>query len=308
MRLAWAFSLLLLALLPTAQCGLNDNLIGYWTLEEGQGNVVYDHSGGNLDASLHGSRWVHRGNFNSLYFDTTTYVDMGSRPQYALPNGTLSLWILCNNSSGGLIAMLEDEQMSLRLERDEASGKLLFRIITPQGEQKAFSKRSLTLDQWIHVALAFSPEEATMYVSAVQQGDTLSPGCALAGKPHLFVGGAVAEKGFWGEVADIRLYDAEKIPGEMWLLARSVEPLPAPAMRNITESPPALPTPEQSPTPTPTPTIKEEPAPTPSEPSLLPRPLNTVAEMVETPITPASGAVFAALAVLVCALGLRRRG
>ena len=308
MRLAWALSLLLLALLPTAQCGLNDDLIGYWTLEEGQGNVVYDHSGSNLDGLLHGSRWVHRSNFNSLYFDTVAYVDMGTHSQYALYNGTLSLWIHCNNSSGGLIAMLEDEQMSLRLERDEASGKLLFRIITPQGEQKAFSKRPLTLDQWIHVVLTFSPEEAIMYVSGVRQGDTLSPGCALTGTPHLFLGGAVAVKGFWGEIADIRLYDAEKIPGEVWLLARSVEPLPPPAMRNITETPPALPTPEQSPTPTPTPTTEEEPAPTPSEPSLLPRPFDTVAEMVETPITPASGAVFATLAILLCALGLRRRG
>lgn len=312
MRLLWVLGTLLVlaALPPTAQAGLNENVVGCWTLAKGQGNVVYDYSGNNLDGMLHGCRWVNRTSFNSLYFDTTTYVDMGARSQYAITNGTLSLWIHCNNSSGGLIAVLEDDHTSLRLERDEPSGRLLFRIITPQREQRAFSKRALMLDQWIHVALTFSPERAVMYVSGVQQGDVLSSGCALSGTPHLFLGGAPKQVGFWGEIANIRLYNTSQIPGRVWLLARSVKPLPPPVVRNTTEValPTTTPVPTPTATPAPTTTATSKPTPTPSEPpSPLPTPISTMVKGVKTPITPTTGAAFAALALLVVALGLRRR-
>jgi len=306
MRLIWVVcTLMLLVALPTCEAGIRDGLVGYWTLQEGGGNFLYDYSGSGLDGVLHGARWVDRGNFNSLYFDGRAYVSIPQRP---LSNGTLSLWIYCNNSSGGLIAMLSDEHTTLRLERDEESGKLLYHISTPEGEYSAYAERPLTLDQWIHVLLTFGSGGGKMYVSGVRQGDTLPLVSGLSGSPQLFIGGAPGERGFWGEIAHVRLYDRQMIPGEVWLLTRAVEPiLPPPVERNTSEAPLIEYTFPQ-PTPTHTPAFQ---TPTPQQPTPTPTsayPLSALRSRVELPITPGFEFLFAMLALLMWAVALRRSG
>lgn len=300
MRLIWVVGILVvLATLPACEAGIRDGLVGYWTLQEGGGNILYDYSGSGLDGVLHGTRWVDRGNFNSLYFDGRAYVSI---PQKPLSNGTLSLWIYCNNSSGGLIAMLTDEHTTLRLERDEESGKLLYRVSTPEGEHRAYAERPLTLGQWIHVLVTFGYGGANMYVSGVRQGESLTA-VGLHGSPQLFIGGAPSEQGFRGEIAHVRLYDRQLTSGEVWLLTRAVEPiLPPPVERSTSKAPLAEHTPKQTPTP-------QEPAPTPS-PTPTPTatstpPLEGLRPDVELPITPGFEFVFAMLALLVWALVFR---
>jgi len=296
-------ALVVLATLPTCEAGIWDGLVGYWTLQEGGGNILYDYSGSDLDGVLHGTRWVDRGNFNSLYFDGRAYVGVPLGP---LPNGTLSLWIYCNNSSGGLIAMLSDEHTTLRLERDGESGKLLYRISTPEGEHRAYAERPLTLDQWIHVLVTFGSDEAKMYVSGVRQGRSLTAVSGLHGSPQLFIGGAPSEQGFWGEIAHVRLYDRQLVSGEVWLLTRAVEPILPPPVERDTSKVPSSATPKHTPTPrehAPTPSPTSTPTATsPTATSTLP--LEGLRPDVELPITPGFEFVFAMLALL--ALVLRR--
>lgn len=103
------FSSLVLAPLARAQTN-SYNLIGYWKLNEGAGDIAYDSSGNNNNGLISGTLdWVQGQNGNALYFDG--YDNYVSIPDNLIANSeiiTVAIWF--KTSYSGVLIGCENGQ------------------------------------------------------------------------------------------------------------------------------------------------------------------------------------------------------
>jgi hypothetical protein len=73
---------------------LEEGLVGYWSFDEGSGNIAHDYSGNNNHGTIYGATWVDGISGSALSFDgVSDYVDLGNpttlNPETAI---TLAAW------------------------------------------------------------------------------------------------------------------------------------------------------------------------------------------------------------------------
>jgi hypothetical protein len=73
------------------KCTPTNGLVGYWPLEEGQGDTAYDYSGRNNHGIIEGATWRERMTGSSLEFDgQNDYVNLGDSANEVMPYGNSS--------------------------------------------------------------------------------------------------------------------------------------------------------------------------------------------------------------------------
>ena len=79
-NLVIAFTILLVGafvLLSTGWANLNDDLVGYWSFDEGSGGTAYDYSGNNNHGTIYGATWTTGISGGALYFvEENDYVSI----------------------------------------------------------------------------------------------------------------------------------------------------------------------------------------------------------------------------------------
>ena len=189
----------------------NAELVGYWPLNEGQGQAAHDGSGNGNHGSLSGgAKWVAGRHGKALEFDGAT-GHVAIAPQASLNlsgDATLMAWIKTVTDEGRdhLIfgdgaGLGKDRNLSMGLDL----GKLY--ILHGNGTDAQTVHNDVPFDGvWRHVAVVYSFPAYTLYVDGkeVDRGKMDFPVTPTQGGPR-YIGGWAPGR-FKGVIDDVRLY------------------------------------------------------------------------------------------------------
>jgi uncharacterized protein YjdB len=199
----------------TADESVSDQLIGYWKMDEGSGDIFLDHSGNGNNAFIpnaSGVTWVTgiRGLAARLNTDQGVYGSIPHNPSIDLTEQlTISAWIRPNDvENKGILSKLSGDGYEFRIFSD---GKLEFRINRASAgtAYRLKSNQNYTADgsTWTHVTATFDGTKSTIYINGVEDNSaTFAPVQIISNTADLRIG-AVGNGNRWnGDLDDVRLY------------------------------------------------------------------------------------------------------
>jgi hypothetical protein len=221
-----AFYILLLGLaISSANADISSGLVGYYTLDEGAGNIAYDMSGNGHDGILHnGVTWISQGYKGSgIHLDgtTNTRIELGTwNPAEGTGQLSLTLWIRWAGGGGtyqGLIGKRDAWPATTMFQfqvRPENGGTFrletgTYAVVSPNGTLTPF------VQTWAHVAATFDGTTCRLYLNGEEitsggfafntAGETsnMGIGCVTGGGAGYSGNGEV----FSGDIDEVRIYN-----------------------------------------------------------------------------------------------------
>ena len=221
-----AFYILLLGLaISSANVDISSGLVGYYTLDEGAGNIAYDMSGNGHDGILHnGVTWISQGYKGSgIHLDgtTNTRIELGTwNPAEGTGQLSLTLWIRWAGGGGtyqGLIGKRDAWPATTMFQfqvRPENGGTFrletgTYAVVSPNGTLTPF------VQTWAHVAATFDGTTCRLYLNGEEitsggfafntAGETsnMGIGCVTGGGAGYSGNGEV----FSGDIDEVRIYN-----------------------------------------------------------------------------------------------------
>jgi hypothetical protein len=143
------------------------DLVGLWTMDEGQGLVTKDMSGNGNDGTLAGGPvWIAGKYGSALELDGSSSVNCGDAPEMALTGGmTLMCWVNPADLTGDRGFLARNASYALK------SSDTSLRITTPGILDHTGANTTLTMGVWQHVAVTFQPGQAggaVFYLNGVE--------------------------------------------------------------------------------------------------------------------------------------------
>jgi len=147
---------------------LSRGLVGYWPMNEGMGDKIYDFSGNKNTGTLMGmahpstavSGW-NPGKFGSaLNFDSTNdYIVIGTNSIISASEGSVSLWVKFNAISKNEVLFISGAATadgintvdSYRIRLDGATNKIYAGWITATEPDMSYSDSAMVINVWYHV-------------------------------------------------------------------------------------------------------------------------------------------------------------
>jgi hypothetical protein len=157
-------------------------LLGYWALDEGQGDRAADTSGNGLDAKVFNGQWVDGVRGKALHLSGRgSYLDYGDSPRLSFAahaSFTLAFWVQTRRDRGTLLS-----------HRHEANGVPVIDIVIEVGRLSAmvrkdgtFAGMPVTLNggkvgdgAWHHVALARDGDTLELFLDGASQAKQGGP-------------------------------------------------------------------------------------------------------------------------------------
>jgi hypothetical protein len=186
-----------------------------WKLDETGGANAADTGGRSLTGSVKGTpQWASGKTGGALEFDgKETLVNCGDAAAFNFRDGmTVAAWIKVRKLDKEWQAVVTKGDTAWRFHRQSATGNLEFHCdgLTPleQNKTTVAIKRSLTDDQWHHVAATYDGKRMAIYLDGTLQ-DSAKVAGQIATNSHPVMLGENAEKPgrlFNGWMDDVRLY------------------------------------------------------------------------------------------------------
>ncbi len=142
--------------------GADEGLVGYWSFDQGQGDVLRDQRGQGNDGQIHGAKWVKSGRGYALWFNgKTDYVDCGDGASLDITGPiTVQAWMqprLDNRGEAG-VAGKSFDSYALTL-RTSTFSKNSPRFHISSGDN-SISVPAGIVGSWMHIVATF--DGATM--------------------------------------------------------------------------------------------------------------------------------------------------
>lgn len=201
----------------------NLGLVGYWSFNEGKGDIAGDFSGkgntGVLTNSSPSTAWVNGKQGKAINFDgTDDYVQIPHNANQLLTNGgSISAWIFPRTVGGGGAGRILDKG-----ESNAAANGFQFYMSTGGINSVSFringgtvvpaGTNAITFDAWNHVVVTFTSDgTTTFYINGVQSGtpaQTTAPSAITTTNP-LAIGNRsnATDRAFDGIIDEERMYD-----------------------------------------------------------------------------------------------------
>ncbi len=211
------------------------NLVGWWTLDEGQGTIAVDWSGRGMHGAFQGDPlWVDGLDGGALEFDGDDYVDTGNTQNLA--KWTIACWVIspaapASASPSGPLHREKNYQFDWNHTNAVFRGAAAMEI---GGTWHAASFLPVAANTWYHLAATFDGTALRAY----RDGVLITTNTAASGVPTAETGTlklgrhATAAQFFRGTVDDARVYNkalsAQEIQAVMrGNLTRAWQPSPA---------------------------------------------------------------------------------
>jgi hypothetical protein len=197
--------LLALAVVVGLSRGTQADLIGHWTLDEGQGDVAHDSSGNANHGVFQGSpQWVAGKIRGAMEFDGASWLDCGSDAKLAVTDSlTLCCWVNPSQLSGDRGFANRAGNYALK------SSSTHLRFTTPGILDYDSLSTVLTLGTWQHVAVTFQAGKTSglvFYRDGVETERQNSTGIT-AGTGPFRIGNNQWSEVFAGQIDDVRVYN-----------------------------------------------------------------------------------------------------
>jgi len=190
----------------------DDDLVGYWSFDEGEGTVAHDSSGHGNHGTIHGTTWVAGVSGAALSFDgTTDYVNCGtgitSLGGYA--PFSLSVWIQrSDNPNWQLIISRYDWHVDGEFYVGLYEGRVTF--LREVGPHVLIGDQYLTPSIWHHIVASYDGATKRIYVDGELDAWQSSSGSGIAPSTPVLIGALLeytsAVRFFDGAIDDVRIY------------------------------------------------------------------------------------------------------
>ena len=204
-------------------CTSGDNLVGYWSFNEGAGNIAHDASGNGNDGNLIGQpSWTNGMNGTALHFNgTADYVEIPDSNTLNNENFTIEAWIYLDQdvqrTQARIVSKQQADPISYSLEifgngyGASSGNQLVFEIGTGSTYTELMSNTHLSNHTWYHVAATQNDTVSSIYINGTldRSGNTatqttsnlgtLTIGCL---KPY----GSNPGFFFKGTIDEVRIY------------------------------------------------------------------------------------------------------
>jgi hypothetical protein len=239
-----SFVLVLGLLGTTATADLTEGLVGWWTFDEGSGNIAADSSGNGNDGTLNGPvEWTADGKIGGAlkFTGPYNYVQIQDSPSLDMTQEiTIAAWINPSWTGNNRI-----------LQKSSGGGDNQYRLLKEWGDNMVFHLPGLSPDrlefvglpplgEWTHLAATYDGSSMKVYYNGVVVGEMEASGQLGTSDGTLCIGTkhetAPAGDEFNGMLDDVRIYNRALSVSEIKQLGG--DPLagsPAPADRAVHE-------------------------------------------------------------------------
>lgn len=241
----WFPGVLMLTLLGAGKvfgftAGPDPNLVGWWTLDEGQGTTAYDSSGNANTGVVRGSAvWAAGHLGGALQFDgTSTSVLCGNDRSLQIRNQiTLACWLKTPGFTKTWAALITKGDTAWRLSRSSETGDSIhfgLNGTVAAGNPWFDASKSVTDNEWHHVAGTYDGTLARIYLDGVSSASLAVTGQINASASNVLLGDNEGSPGryFTGILDDVRIYKrgltAEEVRIVMKGYAGPIAEAPAP--------------------------------------------------------------------------------
>lgn len=205
--------------------------IAYWKLDESTGGTAADetgdHDGAYIGSSTASTDTPSAGfTFDNPYsrkFNGSQHVDMDD---FTMPEDTIAVmaWIKWETSTTEptIIARADNPDYWWKLGINDNDDEILFRLHAG-GSETAYSKGSIDLDTWTHVAATYNESRMCIYKDGEQAGcQSKSGALRTGGAPDVWIGDApssASAQRFDGWIDDVRIYTEPLSQGQIEVIA-----------------------------------------------------------------------------------------
>jgi len=155
--LAVVIFMVTVALSPVLASDLNEGLVGYWSFDEGAGEIANDLIGGNDGALAFGTAWTDGQIGGALSFDgIDDYVDTGLKiNQNGSTSITMSAWVYPTSLKDGKQQIISADNGGFDWSLNIRNGK--WQVFT--GEGTLITEFTIELNEWQHVVAVFDVDD-----------------------------------------------------------------------------------------------------------------------------------------------------
>ncbi|MDH7598639.1 MAG: LamG domain-containing protein [Sedimentisphaerales bacterium] len=201
--LAWGFT-----------AGPEPDLVGWWRLDEGSGNIAYDSSGNGNDGTINGTPvWVEGKLGGALQFNgIDCYIDCGNGPSFQIQSQiTMACWLKTPGFTRNWAAIITKGDTAWRLSRSSETGNSIHMGINgtvTSGMPWFDASKPVTDNEWHHVAGVYDGKEARIYIDGVVSARYTASGQIAANDNNVYIGENHGASGrlYTGILDDVRIY------------------------------------------------------------------------------------------------------
>jgi hypothetical protein len=199
--------LIFFVLMLSVTGNISAELVAYWTLDEGSGNMVYDTSGNNNNGTINGATWCDGKYGKALQFNgQDNYVEVPSSDSLEIDeNVTIAAWINWIDAGDTWLGILANGQQNGPWENYglfvNRSSRFLYFTLSLNGGHvvQQTSNDVIVPNEWVHVCASWDGSKARIYINGqmkletAQSGTLVPTGLPLRighrnGSPHYFNG------------------------------------------------------------------------------------------------------------------------
>lgn len=192
---------------------LTKGLAGYWLMNEGGGNTVYDISGNGHHGTITGATWT-GGKFGSaLSFDGSNNVDTGWDAGKDLSAFSVVAWVYPQASSDGDYYIVDQSagSYSLALRHDKDNNQVEAFCFSGAGTLHGVlmtGSSTFMANTWYHVAYTYNASGSVLYLNAVSKDTGDGADNLRDGTETLHIGSEYDDSdAFIGLIDNVEIFD-----------------------------------------------------------------------------------------------------
>jgi len=187
-----------------------EDLIAYWSLDEGIADVAFDYSLNNNDGTIYGATWIDGISGYALQFDgVNDYVNCGNDDSLNIIDEiTIEAWVRPASYGGNIVAKGgSNNQYRCRIKTSNGQPWLL--IGNSSSYDLLSGSSTIPLNEWTHLTfVAKSQQYMSIYVNGVLDGSkSTTQGIGTTSNPLIIGKHEIWDEKFNGIIDEVRIYN-----------------------------------------------------------------------------------------------------
>jgi hypothetical protein len=192
------------------------DLVGYWTFDEGSGDLVYDSSGNDNNGTINGAQWDVGMYGQALSFNgQDNYVEVPNSDSLEIDtNVSIAAWIYWIDAGDGWQGILSKgpmsgpgENYSLFVNRSGRFFHFVLALDVGRVQQNS-PNDSVVSDEWQHVCCTWDGSVTRIYINGEVAMETDQVATLIPSNLPLRIGHREASSHYWNGIIDeVRVYD-----------------------------------------------------------------------------------------------------